>query len=178
MFTTTWGWVNDRTNFWYPFSIILQMAKYVSYNETGITFYSIMDILFPLVTCMPTNGVFFQTHHLSLISGASPGECVRRVMRAVATNNVWSHYSLHGKRKKLALINKTICKVITRKSEWFVYEQRQMCYKFENLIIKLQIFLTFYKSFSTFFTTFLYFFFLTEIKNVNFDIGILSVKIL
>ncbi|XP_042570228.1 uncharacterized protein LOC122135350 [Cyprinus carpio] len=53
------------------------------------------------------------THHLSLISGASPGECVRRVMRAVATNNVWSHYSLHGKRKKLALINKTICKVIT-----------------------------------------------------------------
>ncbi|XP_048019546.1 uncharacterized protein LOC125250810 isoform X2 [Megalobrama amblycephala] len=53
------------------------------------------------------------THHLSLIGGANPGECVRRVMRAVATNNVWCHYSLHGKRKKLALIKTTTCKVIT-----------------------------------------------------------------
>ncbi|KAL1276988.1 hypothetical protein QQF64_023661 [Cirrhinus molitorella] len=54
------------------------------------------------------------THHLSLIGGANPGECVRRVMRAVATNSVWSHYSLHGKRKKLALIKTSTCKVMTR----------------------------------------------------------------
>ncbi|CAM4681861.1 unnamed protein product [Leuciscus chuanchicus] len=51
-------------------------------------------------------------HHLSLIGGANPGDCVRRVMRAVATNIVWSHFSLKGKREKLPLIDTTLCKVI------------------------------------------------------------------
>ncbi|XP_048010281.1 uncharacterized protein LOC125244242 [Megalobrama amblycephala] len=51
-------------------------------------------------------------HHLSLIGGANPGDCVRRVMRAVATNIVWSHFSLKGKREKLPLIDTTVCKVI------------------------------------------------------------------
>ncbi|XP_051956476.1 uncharacterized protein LOC127625307 isoform X2 [Xyrauchen texanus] len=51
-------------------------------------------------------------HHLSLIGGANPGDCVRRLMRAVATNIVWSHFSLKGKREKLPLIDTTLCKVI------------------------------------------------------------------
>ncbi|CAM4570494.1 unnamed protein product [Leuciscus chuanchicus] len=50
---------------------------------------------------------------LSFIGGANPGECVRRVTRAVATNNVWSNYSLHGKWKKLPLTKTSVCKVIT-----------------------------------------------------------------
>ncbi|XP_051980683.1 uncharacterized protein LOC127641953 [Xyrauchen texanus] len=53
-------------------------------------------------------------HHLSLIGGANPGDCVRRVMRAVATNIVWSHFSLKGKREKMPLIDTTLCKVIKR----------------------------------------------------------------
>lgn len=60
-----------------------------------------------------------QTHHLSLIGGANPGECVRRVMRAVASNAVWSMYSLHGKREKLPLIGTTVCTIIKRRFEDF-----------------------------------------------------------
>ncbi|KAJ8257301.1 hypothetical protein GJAV_G00184130 [Gymnothorax javanicus] len=51
-------------------------------------------------------------HHLSLIGGSNPGECVRRVMRALANNAVWSNYSLHGKRDKLPLIGMTASTVI------------------------------------------------------------------
>ncbi|XP_051560003.1 uncharacterized protein LOC127444588 [Myxocyprinus asiaticus] len=61
---------------------------------------------------MPQCQKSLKTHHLSLIGGASPGECVRMVMRAVVTNIVWSHYSLLGKREKLPLIGTTVCKVI------------------------------------------------------------------
>ncbi len=71
--------------------------------------------LLTVITCMPKRGVS-QIHHLSLIGGASPGDCVR-VMRAVAANIVWSHFSLKGKREKLPLIDTTVCKVIKRESE-------------------------------------------------------------
>ncbi|XP_046893968.1 uncharacterized protein LOC124479307 isoform X2 [Hypomesus transpacificus] len=51
-------------------------------------------------------------HHLSLTGGATPGECVRRVMRSVATNAVWSCYSFKGKREKLPFIGTTVCTTI------------------------------------------------------------------
>ncbi|KAJ8290145.1 hypothetical protein GJAV_G00009230 [Gymnothorax javanicus] len=50
--------------------------------------------------------------HLSLISGTNPGECVRRVMRAIATNLVWSSYSLRGKKGKMALLGTLVCMTI------------------------------------------------------------------
>ncbi|KAJ8273942.1 hypothetical protein GJAV_G00107240, partial [Gymnothorax javanicus] len=57
------------------------------------------------------------THHLSLIGGSNPGECVRPVMRAMANNAVWSNYSLHRKRDKLPLIGMTVSTVIKHEYE-------------------------------------------------------------
>lgn len=72
--------------------------------------------LLTVLTCMP-NHDDSQIDHLSLIGGANPGHCVRRVMRAVAANIVWSHFSLKGKNEKLPLIDTTLCKVIKHESE-------------------------------------------------------------
>ncbi|XP_067089380.1 uncharacterized protein [Osmerus mordax] len=55
-------------------------------------------------------------HHLSLVSGSSPGECVRRVMRALATNAVWSSYSLRGKKGKLPLLGTALSTTIKHES--------------------------------------------------------------
>lgn len=50
--------------------------------------------------------------HLSLKSGTNPGQCVRRVMRAMASNLVWSAYSLRGRKGKLALLGTVLCMTI------------------------------------------------------------------
>ncbi|KAJ7992957.1 hypothetical protein DPEC_G00267460 [Dallia pectoralis] len=54
------------------------------------------------------------THHLSLIGGANPGDCARRLMRSIATSHVWKHFSLHGKRGKKTFHNTTVYFVIKR----------------------------------------------------------------
>ncbi|KAJ8277717.1 hypothetical protein GJAV_G00079020 [Gymnothorax javanicus] len=46
--------------------------------------------------------------HLSLVGGSNPGECVRRVLRSVASNYVWSSYSLRGKKGKLSLLGTAV----------------------------------------------------------------------
>ncbi|KAL2081054.1 hypothetical protein ACEWY4_022907 [Coilia grayii] len=50
--------------------------------------------------------------HLSLKSGTSDGDCIRRMMRAIATNHVWSAYSLRGKKGKRALFGTVLCTTI------------------------------------------------------------------
>ncbi|CAL8330284.1 unnamed protein product, partial [Arctogadus glacialis] len=46
--------------------------------------------------------------HLSLVGGSNPGECVRRVLRSVASNFVWSSYSLRGKKGKMPLLGTAV----------------------------------------------------------------------
>ncbi|CAL8323165.1 unnamed protein product [Merluccius merluccius] len=46
--------------------------------------------------------------HLSLVGGSNPGECVRRVLRSVASNYVWSSYSLRGKKGKMPLLGTAV----------------------------------------------------------------------
>ncbi|XP_030210797.1 uncharacterized protein LOC115542615 [Gadus morhua] len=46
--------------------------------------------------------------HLSLVGGSNPGECVRRVLRSVASNFVWSSYSLRGKKGKMPLLSTAV----------------------------------------------------------------------
>ncbi|XP_056457472.1 uncharacterized protein LOC130391392 isoform X4 [Gadus chalcogrammus] len=46
--------------------------------------------------------------HLSLVGGSNPGECVRRVLRSVASNFVWSSYSLRGKKGKMPLLGTSV----------------------------------------------------------------------
>ncbi|KAI2646470.1 von Willebrand factor A domain-containing protein 3A [Labeo rohita] len=54
------------------------------------------------------------THHLSLVGGPNPGENTRRVMRAVASYNVWKEFSLKGKKGKRPLQNMNVMKVIKK----------------------------------------------------------------
>ncbi|CAL8357680.1 unnamed protein product, partial [Gadus morhua 'NCC'] len=46
--------------------------------------------------------------HLSLVGGSNPGECVRRVLRSVASIFVWSSYSLRGKKGKMPLLGTAV----------------------------------------------------------------------
>ncbi|CAL8391805.1 unnamed protein product [Arctogadus glacialis] len=46
--------------------------------------------------------------HLSLVGGSNPGECVRRVLRSVASNFVWSSYILRGKKGKMPLLGTAV----------------------------------------------------------------------
>ncbi|KAK0133111.1 hypothetical protein N1851_031515 [Merluccius polli] len=50
--------------------------------------------------------------HLRLVGGSNPGDCVRRVMRTIAANLVWSSFSLRGKKGKLPLLGTAVCTTI------------------------------------------------------------------
>ncbi|KAG1937856.1 hypothetical protein F2P79_018044, partial [Pimephales promelas] len=51
-------------------------------------------------------------HHLSLFGGKTPGDAIRRILRSVALNCVWSHYSMKGRKGKLSFQDLNICSVI------------------------------------------------------------------
>lgn len=86
--------------------------------------FSVLFVLCNILDCVMSNVILYltclavclscQISHLGLVGGSNPGDAVRRVMRALATNRVWSSYSLRGKRGKLSLIGTTLCKIIKR----------------------------------------------------------------
>nr|XP_055036501.1 uncharacterized protein LOC129423983 isoform X2 [Misgurnus anguillicaudatus] len=51
-------------------------------------------------------------HYLSLLGGKTPGDAIRRVLRTIGTNSLWSKYSMRGRKgeKKFGELN--ICSVI------------------------------------------------------------------
>ncbi|KAL2102149.1 hypothetical protein ACEWY4_001317 [Coilia grayii] len=48
------------------------------------------------------------TQYLSLMGGSSPSDTVRRILRRIATNNVWETYSLKGRKGKTPFIGTTL----------------------------------------------------------------------
>ncbi|KAK5848787.1 hypothetical protein PBY51_008480 [Eleginops maclovinus] len=52
--------------------------------------------------------------HLNLVGGSNPGECVRRVLRSVASNFVWSSYNVRGKKGKLPLLGTAVGSTMKR----------------------------------------------------------------
>lgn len=58
---------------------------------------------------------WLQVHYLSLLGSKTPGDAVRRVLRTIATNNVWAQYSMKGRKGKKRFEDLEICSVIIRK---------------------------------------------------------------
>ena len=59
--------------------------------------------------------VLFQRNYLSSLGGSSDAGIVRKMMRTLGTNGLWSHYSLKGNKGKLKLEDTSIPRVIIRK---------------------------------------------------------------
>ena len=55
-----------------------------------------------------------QIQYLGSIGGRDLADTVRRVLSAVATDAVWSSYSVHGKKGKKPLKSMALFNVITR----------------------------------------------------------------
>ncbi|XP_072020152.1 uncharacterized protein [Amphiura filiformis] len=53
--------------------------------------------------------------HLSLVGGHDLNETIRRVMRKLGTNNLWSSYSVLGRKGKLSIKDSPFYKVIVSK---------------------------------------------------------------
>jgi len=56
-----------------------------------------------------------QTRYLSRFAGKSCRETTRRIMRAMASNNIWSLYSMKGQRTKLRFREMVLLEVIVGK---------------------------------------------------------------
>ena len=56
---------------------------------------------------------FLQVKYLSLVGGSSVGDSVRRMMRKIGTNNMWSKFNMEGRHSKKAFKNTQIMRVIT-----------------------------------------------------------------
>ncbi|XP_064107049.1 uncharacterized protein LOC135216035 [Macrobrachium nipponense] len=54
------------------------------------------------------------TLYLSSLGGHSLGDTVRRIIKKLGSNSVWSSYSLKGRKGKLAFTDLPICKVVIR----------------------------------------------------------------
>lgn len=54
----------------------------------------------------------FQVGYFSSLGGSDPGDCIRRIMRKIGTNLVWSHFSHCGQKKKKKMSDMKITDVI------------------------------------------------------------------
>ncbi|XP_014680217.1 PREDICTED: uncharacterized protein LOC106820189 [Priapulus caudatus] len=53
-------------------------------------------------------------NYLTSLCGHSCGDSVRRILRKLGSNNLWSHYSLKGRKGKLPLNILLLCKVMIK----------------------------------------------------------------
>ena len=58
---------------------------------------------------------FLQVNYCGALCGADVGDSARRILVKVGTNNLWSFYSLKGRRGKTAFKGTAVCRVIKSK---------------------------------------------------------------
>ncbi len=70
----------------------------------------------------------FQRNYLSSLGGSSDAGIVRKMMRTLGTNGLWSHYSLKGNKGKLKLEDTSIPRVIIRKCLTILLSMIKLCH--------------------------------------------------
>lgn len=56
--------------------------------------------------------LYLQTASLATLGGNSLADTVRRIIRKLGTNSLWSHYSLKGRKGKIPLIGLPIVRLV------------------------------------------------------------------
>ena len=61
------------------------------------------------------NPVFLKVNYCGALCGADVGDSARRILAKIGSNNLWSLYSLKGRRGKIAFKGTAVCRVIKSK---------------------------------------------------------------
>lgn len=61
------------------------------------------------------NVMFLKVNYCGALCGADVGDSARRILAKIGSNNLWSSYSLKGRRGKMAFKSTAVCRLVKSK---------------------------------------------------------------